>query len=61
VTKKRMESQGEIIDELRKVRAEVWVEYKRNPKQFVSETRKIIKKLGMRYGTPKKKGLDEAS
>lgn len=55
--KKREESQGEIIDEIRKVRAQVGREFKSNPKQFFADSQKLMKKLGVRYGTPKKRNL----
>lgn len=59
--KKKEESQGEIIDELRKVRAQIGRKFKSNPKQFFSDSQKLMKKLGIRYGTPKKRrtGNDE--
>ena len=53
--KKKIESQGEIIDELRKARAQVWREYTTNPKGFFAESKKRMKQLGIRYVTPKKR------
>ena len=53
--KKKESSQGEIIDELRKVRAQVWREYETNPKRFFADSRKIMKRLGIRYATPRKR------
>ena len=59
MARKKKDSQGPIIDEVRKVRKAVWNEFKANPKHFLDETRKLAKSLGMRYGTPPKRKKDE--
>ena len=50
--KKKISSQGEIIDQVRRVRLKVWKEYSSNRKKFDYETRKIINQLGLKYRTP---------
>ncbi len=52
--KKKDSSQGEIIDELRKSRAELWREYHGDMKKLHADARKTAKELGMRYATPPK-------
>lgn len=53
--KKQIDSQGEIIDEVRKARAQLWRQYRGNMKKLHEDSRKRVKELGMHYGTPKKK------
>ncbi|MGK5088570.1 hypothetical protein WDW86_13510 [Bdellovibrionota bacterium FG-2] len=52
MARKKLDSQGEIIDELRKSRAELWREYHGDMKKLHADARKTAKKLGMRYATP---------
>lgn len=59
--KKKVDSQGEIIDEVRKARTKLWCKYRGNMKTLHEATRKIAKQYGMKYGTPKKKIIDEAA
>jgi len=61
---KKTDGQGEIIDEIRKARAEIWKEYKGNMKKFHADARKYAKKHGLKYAVPTKKTkkeLDEAA
>ena len=53
--KHKIVGQGEIIDKIRKVRADLWREYKGNMQKLHENSRKLVKQLGMRYGAPKKK------
>ena len=61
MTKKKSDSQGEIIDEVRKARAQLWRQYRGNMKKLHEESRKSVKQLGMKYSTPKSKTDDEAA
>lgn len=61
MTKKKTDSQGEIIDEVRKARAQLWHKYHGNMKKLHEDGRKHAKELGMKYGVPKKKTDDEAA
>jgi len=56
---KKNESQGEIIDEIRRSRARIGREFRDHQKQFLDDAKKIAKKYGMKYGTPKKKKDDQ--
>jgi hypothetical protein len=60
---KKTESQGDIIDEIRRSRTRIGREFRDNQKQFLEDAKKIAKKYGMKYGTPKKKkdNQDEAA
>ncbi|MGK5083956.1 hypothetical protein WDW37_11705 [Bdellovibrionota bacterium FG-1] len=55
MTKKKTDSQGAIIDELRKARAELWREYHGDMKKLHVDARKTAKTLGMRYAAPPKR------
>lgn len=55
MAKKKIDSQGEIIEEVRNARAQIRLEFKANRKRFFDESRKLAKQLGMQYGTPKKR------
>ena len=59
--KKKGDSQGEIIDEVRKARAVLWHRYHGDMKKLHRESQKKVKELGMKYGVPKKKNNDEAA
>lgn len=61
MAKKKIDSQGEIIDEVRKARVELWRRYRGNMRKLHKDTQKRVKELGMRYGTPKKKADHEAA
>ena len=61
MAKKKADSQGEIIDEVRMARAQLWRKYRGNMNKLHEDTRKRVKQLGMKYGTPKKKTDDEAA
>lgn len=61
MAKKKMDSQGEIIDEVRRARVRVGREFRANEKQFLDHAKKLAKKYGMKYGTPKKKTTNEAA
>ena len=64
MAKKKIDSQGEIIDEIRKARAELWREYHGDMKKLHADARKTAKRLGMRYAAPpkrRKKDNDEAA
>ena len=61
MAKKKVDSQGEIIDEVRRARARVGREFRANPKRFLANAKKVARKYGMKYGTPKKKTDDEAA
>jgi hypothetical protein len=54
MAKKKVDSQGEIIDEVRKARAQVGREFRANPKLFLEKAKKRAKELGMRYASPRK-------
>jgi len=53
--KKKVESQGQIIDETRKARKEVWLEFKADEARFLKKTKDLVKKYGLQYATPTKK------
>jgi hypothetical protein len=55
MTKKKKDSQGEIIDEVRKARKAVWLEFKADEKKFFQKTRELAKVYGMHYATPPKR------
>lgn len=55
MAKKKMNSQGEIIDEVRRARAQVGREFKTNRKKFFEKARKSAQELGMHYGIPRKR------
>ena len=55
MAKKKTDSQGEIIDEIRKARADIWREYRGNMKKFHADSRKMAEKLGIHYVTPPKR------
>ena len=52
--KKVKSGQGEIIDEIRKHRSDLWSEYKGDMKSFLKTSKKIAEKYGMKYSSPKK-------
>lgn len=54
MAKKKIESQGEIIDEVRKIRAQVGREFRSNRKLFFKKAQKHAQELGMQYGSPRK-------
>jgi len=55
MAKKKMDSQGEIIGEVRRARAQVGREFKANRKKFFERARRSAQELGMHYGTPRKR------
>ena len=55
MAQKKNESQGEIIDEIRKARAELWREYNGDMKKLHADARITAKKLGMKYASPPKR------
>jgi len=62
MAKKKTESQGEIIDEVRRTRAQLWRHYRGDMKKLHADARKTAKQLGMRYSIPPKrqdKGRDD--
>ena len=61
MAKKKIDSQGEIIDEVRKARAQLWRHYRGNMKKLHADARRTAKQLGMKYGTPKKKKAEDAA
>ena len=61
MAKRKTDSQGEIIDEIRRVRTRVGREFRADPKRFLENTKKLARKYGMKYGVPKKKIDDEAA
>jgi DNA-directed RNA polymerase specialized sigma subunit len=61
MAKKKIDFQGEIIDEVRKARVQVGREFKANRKRFFDESKKLAKELGMHYGTPRKRKKKDAA
>ncbi len=61
MAKKKEDSQGEIVDEVRRARAHLWRKYRGNMKKLHEDSRKRVKQLGMKYGTPKKKTDEDAA
>ena len=61
MAKKKADSQGEIIDEVRRARVQVGREFRLNPNRFLARAKKLAKKYGLKYATPKKKTHDEAA
>ena len=62
MAKKKKNSQGKIINEIRKVRAELWREYHGDMTKLHADARQTAKQLGMRYAAPpvrRKKEKDE--
>lgn len=55
MAKKKKDSQGEIIDEVRTARRAVWHEFKVDEKRFFEKTRELAKRFGLHYGTPPKR------
>ena len=61
MSKGKLDSQGEIIDEVRRARGELWQKYRGDMRKLHLDSRQIAKKLGMKYATPKKKKEKDAA